>query len=268
MVLLKYLHIKFFSLTLVWLILPHIITASTQSDCFKILTSAGATPDYGGNVAHGIHSLTVQKLREFQPFISINNSIPTINMDLRADSAILDFAPESPNSPFITNGMKTLDLILRNMDNKYYDVKYFTILERIVHAFHMQEVWEMAKLEYDAFKNFPPSHSVCQCAIDTENNGIMKALRFTALAIREPELIYGKSKEQYYVQYEVTYHFGASNKLDANAPFDAPNILLKETDAMPELVDEKSWSKWKEILTSMDPRAHKDLALFLFCSLN
>jgi hypothetical protein len=208
-------------------------------------------------------------LREFKPSVTINNTIPTVDMDLRAERPLLHHAPHSATSPFMTNGMRTLDEVLSHMDNPNYDVKYFTILERIVHSFHMQEVWHMTRSEYLTLQRNPPSASVCQCANDLEANGVMRALRFTALAMREPELIYGEGRQQYYVQYQVTYHFGgAANKYDGQAPLSADNILLKESDSMPELVDETSWAKWREILTSMDPNSHKDLALYLFCALN
>jgi hypothetical protein len=236
-----------------------------------VLAEGGASDRFGSNVGHSIHSITVQHLQEFEPNVTVNNTIPTVDMDLRAEWPIRLNAPDMAGSSlFKTNAMQTLDQTLSHMDNKDYDVKYFTILERIVHTFHMQEVWFMSREYYNVLKKSPPSTSFCRCARDVDNNNVMKMLRFSALAMREPALVYGQdSKDQYvkYVQYSVTYHFGANNKVDAKGPLNPNSVLLSVEDSMPALVDEASWAQWKKILLNMDPSTPKDLALYLYCAL-
>jgi len=190
-------------------------------------------------------------------------------MDLRSEQAILPSAPMAQSSMFYTRPLKTVDRILSHMDNPYYDVRYFTILERIVHVFHMQETWALAKVHYDKLKTRPPPASVCKCAVDVEANGIMKMLRFSALAMREPGLIYGENRRDYYVQYQVTYHFG--NKLNDHGSHSDnldEDTLLHPADSMPSLKDQAAWDKWRVILTSMPPEMAKDLAIYLYCALN
>jgi len=258
-------------LVFIWFVLFSISCcfSAENNDCIKVLSDYGVSARFGGNVGHSIHSLTLEYLRWFKPDITSNNTIPTIDMNLRAEDAIRPNTLEDPDpSPFMTNSLRSLDRVLSHMDNQLYDVKYFTILERIVHAFHMQEVWEMAQQPYQAYKATPPPDAVCTCARDVESNGVMKMLRFSALAMREPALIYGKSRKDYYVQYQVVYSFGSNDKISAQAPLGPGQVLLTESGAMPPLENEASWKKWKDILISMDPTVPTDLALYLYCNLN
>ena len=122
----------------------------------------------------------------------------------------------------------------------------------------------MIRHEYHAYKESPPPQDVCGCVRDVEHNGIRKALRFIALAVREPAIVYdapnyAPGRAAYYVPYSVTYHFGSANE---------DRVLLTQAEAMPNLADQASWDLWVKLLTSMDPNAHKDTALFLYCSLN
>ena len=93
------------------------------------------------------------------------------------------------------------------MDNPSYDVKHFTPIEKIAHAFHMEEIWAAILEEYKKIKTNPPSDNVCKCAMDVENNGVLKMLRFTALAIREPQLVYGNNMKMY-DNAKKNYNFG------------------------------------------------------------
>uniref|UniRef100_A0AC34FQU7 Uncharacterized protein n=1 Tax=Panagrolaimus sp. ES5 TaxID=591445 RepID=A0AC34FQU7_9BILA len=72
----------------------------------------GTTEDYGSNVGHAIHSITVRTLKKFNPNVTEDNRVPTINMDLASDSAILPYAPDrsGPDSYKLqSEGMKILD---------------------------------------------------------------------------------------------------------------------------------------------------------------
>lgn len=176
-------------------------TAAPSSDasCPLVLASSGCNEKFPGLVAHAIHSITVEDLKAFEPTVTEeNNRVPTINMDLSSSQAIVPFAQNQiktdVSEKFITTGMETLDIVLSRMNQQHWDVTGFNALEKVVHAFHMREVWARVLVEYKRIKAQPPSDEFCRCAMDVENNGIMKMMRFTAMAIREPDLVYGSPK--------------------------------------------------------------------------
>uniref|UniRef100_A0A914E9Y0 Uncharacterized protein n=1 Tax=Acrobeloides nanus TaxID=290746 RepID=A0A914E9Y0_9BILA len=149
------------------------------------------------NVAHGIHSITLRELRKLSPNITEDNRIPTINKNLSSIDPILLYAPDRKgpsDGKFMTDGMRTLDEVLSHMGDEAYDIKNSNTLERIVHAFHMEEAWAMVEQAYEKIRENPPNGQVCRCAMDIEQNGVLDKLRFIAMAIREPKLIYGDKK--------------------------------------------------------------------------
>lgn len=110
----------------------------------------------------------------------------------------------------MTDGIKTLDDVLSHIDEHLYDIRFYGPLERIAHAFHMEESWAHMKKEYDRIKANPPNNTICECAMDIENNGVLKMLRFSAMGIREPQLLYGNKpglKQGYVVYAQYTYNF-------------------------------------------------------------
>ena len=48
--------------------------------------------------------------------------------------------------------LRLIDAVLTHMDNPNYDMRLYTPLERIVHAAHMQEVWQEAGEVYNRMK--------------------------------------------------------------------------------------------------------------------
>lgn len=77
----------------------------------------------------------------------------------------------------------------------------------------------------------------CDCAIDIYANGIFDALRKSALAIREPDLVYGSSFESAGLQYDVTagktklkYKVKAYDVTDGNTK---PNSLYQTNSEKP-----------------------------------
>uniref|UniRef100_A0A914RC45 Uncharacterized protein n=1 Tax=Panagrolaimus davidi TaxID=227884 RepID=A0A914RC45_9BILA len=181
-----------------------------QSRCSDILKEAGATSQFGGITGHAIHSISVRVLKKFKHNVTENNRVPTINMNLTSDQPILPYAPDrsTPDSKhFHTDGMKILDEVLTHMDDSSYDVKNLSPLEKIAHAFHMEEMWVAALHAYRKLKQDPPSEEVCNCAMDIDNNGILKQLRFAALGIREPQLVYQDKLQRFKRQlsYHITY---------------------------------------------------------------
>ncbi|CAJ0940972.1 unnamed protein product, partial [Mesorhabditis belari] len=106
--------------------------------------------------------------------------------------------------------------------------------------------------------------------MDIENNEVLKMLRFTALAIRESQLVYGSNMDVYKQDpkqrgYYLQYHFGATRP-NNGTDLKAEEILKEEVKSMPRLVDATAWEKWKEI-ARMTAEEHFDTALFLYCAL-
>lgn len=162
-------------------------------DCKTALLDTVATDDFDVTVSHAIHSITTNELKKFDSTVTEDNWMPTVNYDLIADQAILPYAPDQsmPDDDMLaTEPMKTLNLVLSHMNDEHWDITAFNPLERVLHAFHMREAWARAHLQYDRIMVNPPNETICNCALAVNNNELMKLLRFTATAIREPALVY------------------------------------------------------------------------------
>jgi hypothetical protein len=248
----------------------------TAKKCYKTLKDGGVSDRFAGVVAHGIHSMSLDQLQKFEPSATENNIIPTVNMDLGSNLPILPNVRDMPatKKSFQTDGMRAVDQVLSHMDNKNYDIKEYSALERLVHALHMREVWFHAQKRYADVKASPPSVDVCKCARDVDNNGILKVLRFIALAIREPALMYGK---------HTTLDNGGIADWPGNLyTFTDPNNLQLQSPekAIPSLKDEASWQEWKKLMLHDEnnfegikfnsvEEANDDyyLALYVYCAL-
>ena len=69
--------------------------------------------------------------------------MPTVNRNLSSSKPVLLNAPcmDTGDTPFMTGAMRTIDQVLSHMDDLKYDVGRYSGLERLVHTFHMQEMW-------------------------------------------------------------------------------------------------------------------------------
>merc|ERR1719242_552712 len=72
------------------------------------------------------------------------------------------------------------------MNNPNYGMKYYSDLEKIVHAAHMQDIWTAGGLAYKKFQESEAFHdeSICPCITDVENNGILEWLKEITLKLR------------------------------------------------------------------------------------
>uniref|UniRef100_A0A914C1M5 Uncharacterized protein n=1 Tax=Acrobeloides nanus TaxID=290746 RepID=A0A914C1M5_9BILA len=212
--------------------------------CTKVLKSAHASENFGENVAHALHSITVRELRKFESNVTEENNIPTINVDLTSDQAILPYAPDrrGPNEDlFSDDAMKTVDEVLSHMDDPNYMIKGYNTIERLVHAFHMKTMWVSVREEYEKIKMDPPKEVICHCVLDIENNEVLNMLRYIALVFREPQLIYG-NKMKHYEKSNNTKHT-AHLKVYANThlndysrthPDDIPKTILHSSTHLNE----------------------------------
>jgi hypothetical protein len=114
---------------------------------------AGASDNFGGNVAHLSHSLSLEELRRFEPSAAVENGIPTINLDLTSAQPLLPNAPSRPDdADFQTEGMRVLDGVLRHMGEGNWGMRGYSTLELVAHAFHMRELWAMTRTVYQQLK--------------------------------------------------------------------------------------------------------------------
>ncbi|CAJ0953524.1 unnamed protein product, partial [Mesorhabditis belari] len=248
---------------IVALLWVQVASQQLNPQCADILKLAGASEKFGNSVGHAIHSINVRALRRFDPLVTEKNRVPTMNMDLSSEQVLLSYAPDTrgfDKGAFHSTGMKVLDEVLSQMDNQMYGMKYFTPLEKIVHAFHMEEMWTMIHHEYMRLQSNPPSKEVCECAMDVEGNGVLSMLRFVAFTFREPEAVLGLDKTRNRVKRGAHHGDMEENALAEKSP--------KSPGTMPPLINSKAWAEWVTMLSPMEMSEHFDTAIFLFCALN
>jgi len=255
------------------------ISLSTANiECEKVLKDAGATESFAVMVAHGIHGMTLDDLKIFDPLATENNFVPTIDLDLRSDLAIIPYAKDTKpaDSELRTEGMKVLDMVIAHMNDKHWDIVGFTPFERAAHIFHMHELWSHTKDEFDKIgKTIQiPNYNACVCALDVDENGVIKVMRFLAMAMREPGLVYGDpafsrknvSADQLQKRNITSIRYFKPEHVKGANAVNTEDLFLKGiVDSMPRLKDAKSWEYWKgKNYTIAD---HYNLALFLHCAI-
>jgi len=164
--------------------------------CPRIMTDAGLSPNFAPMVTHSIHSLTVEDIRYyFKPDATEDNGIPTVNLDVRSEERILPNAPLiGYDEDFTTKGLKSFDLVMRNMNRTWWGIPQYSVLEKVAHALHMAEAWENAVGEYKMIQRLlDPESDVCACVRDIENNGVLNHLNLIAFKIRYPGITSGNA---------------------------------------------------------------------------
>ncbi|CAF3197501.1 unnamed protein product [Rotaria socialis] len=204
-----------------------------QSRCSKLL-AAGLSSNYNESIAHAIHSMTVQGLQLFNPRANDQNTIPTVNHNLHDKNGVkvLPYAPnDALPSDYFDFTMNMIDKIL-SMIGKSDDGlgAHWSSTERIVHKFHMRDLW--LRLQKEVRELSPkPLASVCKCVLDVKSNGIFRAVEWIAA------------------------HYESGT----------PITLLDRP--IPKLVDSKTWEFWKnDLLHYYTPEALHDAAVYLHCA--
>jgi len=219
---------------------PAVPVLPGNDSCAEILAAANVTGRFAVAVAHGIHDITVEDLREFTGDVPCTgNGVPTVNRDLRSESAVLPSAPclDDGDSPFATPSMRVVDAALTRMDDMNYDIGSVSGLKRLVHAFHMREVWALAATQYQALAADPPGRAACACALDVGGNGVLKSLRLIASSLRQAGTVPEGALA-------LAYHHWA---------------IWKAAD----------WATWKAYMAEQMALCDtRDLAVFLYCALN
>jgi len=248
---------------------PAVPVLPGNDSCAEILAAANVTGRFAAAVAHGIHDITVEDLREFTGDVPCTgNGVPTVNRDLRSESAVLPSAPclDDGDSPFATPAMRVVDAALTRMDDMNYDIGTTSGLQRLVHAFHMREVWALASAQYQALAADPPGRAACACALDVDGNSVLEELRLIASSLRSPQM--ASSRQSSGRQ----RHWGLGFTTSCLRPAGRGKWALKGAADLRDLGRIRSaadWAMWKATMAEhMALCDTRDLAVFLYCTLN
>ena len=265
-----------------------------RNECPAILKAAGLSDSFASNVAHRLHSLTVEDIRYyFKEDVSEENDIPTVNLDLSPNAQrVLPNAPLSGyDTSFATIAMRHLDQVLSHMDQTDYSITNYSILEKLVHVMHMAELWSRAQEHYEMLTVYPPSTRACACVTDTDSNGLMDQLQLLALKIKFPGLTSGvpaappasKENSAYRIAggYDLSFlRPGARRFKRKLAGFDfegddedvverAREQLTDGDEGLDKRLDgEEGWEAWREGFKAMGDEGNFQFAMFIYCKLN
>merc|ERR1719328_424192 len=249
-------------------------------DCPSILEQTSALSDiFAKRIAHGIHSLTLADLRfYFNPNANETNNIPTINRNLTSSIPILNDAPDIGRSDrFKTIGLLVAEEVVLKEDSDW-DIHGGDILDKLLHALHMHEVWSETSRLYKGLLDSPPDDpSICPCLADVENNGIFFNLRNIAMLIREPELAYNTENKRR-PRGGRRYYGRRRRRRSIKPELQGPTRQQRDADEEHQAIDHEdsevadhSREYWVNLFSSfsdMTDDITSDLALFLFCMLN
>eukprot|EP00756_Hemistasia_phaeocysticola_P012790 Hpha_TRINITY_DN15229_c0_g2::TRINITY_DN15229_c0_g2_i2::g.65176::m.65176 len=200
-----------------------------------LLQGAGLGPMFNESIAHAIHSITVDGLRLFNPEAGPKNGVPTVNRNMRSTIHVVEDAPlvELESNGFVTDPMKVINSIFNHLGEMDDGLgATWTPVERIVHEFHMRDLWVAIKGMHDKkVANNPPSKEVCACLLDTKANGVHAGVEWVA--------------EQYKNWTPITL---------LNRP-------------IPTLTDKASWKVWAGRITHYyDDQSLFDAAMYINCA--
>jgi len=205
-----------------------------RTRCTMHLRTAGLSSNFNETIAHAIHSMTVPGLQLFNPRATEHNKIPTVNLNLHNKEGIkvLKYAPsyELPTG-YYDFSMQMVDKILSMIGRADDGLgPHWSSTERIVHKFHMWDLW--LRLQKEVRELTPkPTSSVCKCVLDVESNGVLGAINWIA------------------------DHYETGT----------PITLLDRP--VPKLVDSEAWAFWKnDFLHYYTPEALHDAAVYLHCA--
>lgn len=200
-------------------------------DCGVKFPEAGLSNRYNESIAHAIHSMTLDVVQRFQPDAGLDNKVPTVNMNISSAHKVVFAAPEKlPVNGFVGRDMRLVDMILAQIDTPNDGLgRNWSPLERIVHRFHMEDLW--TKIEGTFKQTSKPSKAVCQCLYDdVQTNGIYDAVMWVA------------------------QHYESGT----------PITLLGR--AIPKLNDAETWKIWRaRLLEYYDEASLSDASLYLRC---
>ncbi|XP_071956642.1 uncharacterized protein [Antedon mediterranea] len=208
------------------------LTVKIKKHCNKL--DSDLSDNFSENIAHAVHSMTVQGLQLFNPRATVKNSVPTVNLNVSAPEKVVPFAPDEPTgSDFSTPTMNVIDMILSHVGKSDDGLgEFWSPVERVVHTFHMWDLWNKVLEEFNAnVKMNPPKDNVCKCLMNTEKNGIRDSVQWVA------------------------EHYKSGT----------PITLLNRP--IPKLNDADTWQVWKDrLLHYYDTESLHDAAKYIYCA--
>merc|ERR1719228_1832259 len=269
---------------------------AADPNCTSIIAdSERVTEDFPEIVVHGVHSITLENIREyFSPDATEDNGIPVVNFNLTQPELVLPSAPSIPlTNPFTSPTMDAVDQVLSHMTDNDWDIRNAPPLERLVHALHMIEVWETAAPHYkkwtrkvEKIKVKDDLKMLCPCLKDVKETGVMEQMTSLARKMRDTRKVwrYGPC---------ASYGGGGGGGGGGLQPIFAPRkkrapIMYQppcgwqqamrshgEAVENPDthstnLTTEAEWDIWKTNMDMTPERKSKSkqLALFIYCALN
>jgi len=236
--------------------------------------------DYDRIVAHGIHSLYLEDIREiFEPNALENNGLPVLNYDLRAENPIW------PNSPLVgyddslkSYAFKTMDFVFSH-DSPDFMLNKATTVEKLGHAFHMQQTWLLAKEHYIQFKENPLANAeeICACSNDVQSNGVIEMLKMAAQALATYP---SQEIPTILMDWVPNFHTWSSKMAKKTRMQELPKenkkIFKKQTEQEAkywtpgEVSGYEGWQQFKVMLQKglINDDQNKALGLFIYCKLN
>jgi len=271
--------------------------------CPTVLSEVGIDLYFGDTIAHTIHSLTLEDIRYyFKKDATVDNGIPTVNLDLTPNvTRVLSHAPPSGyDLSFKTIALRHTDQVLSKMSTKDWGITGYSVLERLVHAQHMAELWERSRRHYENFVWSPPSRKVCRCMRRIDENGVRAELELLALRVKfpglvsgDPELPFGKNADpstahKKYSQNiirlgelrrteEIAQETYYRKLLNFDFHGDEEDVIARVREELQNdkaegkidpLVDEESWEVWKESMIIHEEHIDSQFGMFMYCMLN
>jgi len=285
-------------------------SAYTKSEwsksCLTPLSEVDIDRYFGGMVALTMHRLTLEDIKHYyKKDVTVDNGIPTVNYDLSPNvTRVLPNAPLSGHDlRFETMAMRHTDQVLSKMDREEWGSRHDSVVESMVLAHYMAELWERSRPHYENFVKSPPKAKVCRCLRRIDENGVMAELELLALKIKfpgllsgDPDLPYGKNagaltarKIKVTVSFEIKIVIPIRFSKKDSAQKEYHNKLMQfdfggdeedvvdramkelqdgEESTIAPLVDEEGWKVWKEVLTQGDERVDRQFGMFMYCMLN
>ena len=247
-----------------------------DEDCrVTMAEDSWVTDNFVTSVVHGVHSMTLEELRRFfDKEAPVENNIPNVNYNLSSLAApVLASVPSLPlSNPFSSAYMDALDLTLSHMTDNDFDIRNAPPLERLVHALHMVETWELAAPFYQRFVRMKRKNEnkrarfskLCPCVTNVHENGIWESLENLAVKMRDEEGTgvwrYGPGAS----------YGGCIFCIQALNQVKSEKLLPNTDKPTTNLTTEAEWEVWKENLDMSEGMNQmlREMALFIFCSLN
>ena len=120
----------------------------------------------------------------FNPKATVNNKVPTVNLNLTGTNLVLPYAPDfTTGADFSSSTMNAIDTILHTLGTQSDGLgPNWSPTERIVHHFHMQDLWQRVHDVYEE-KVLPSNQdytAACACLMDVRDNGVYDNVQWVA----------------------------------------------------------------------------------------